>query len=304
MLTLLVTAGSETAIRFAATRTPRSAARFLLALRLLPASLAALFVLGLCVPSYLWLEPSVTTEQVGPLCVLFGILALAACAVSVARSARAVLASRRFNLFCASHHQEFRANGLPAPILVVESEPPVLAMSGLLRPRLLVSRSILRALSPEELDAALRHERSHLASHDNLKRFLFLLAPNFLPFARAFARLDQCWSQFIEWAADDHAAAGDPHRAAILASALVQVARLGSAARLPGLSTSLLACDHDLSHRVERLLHPIQSPAVRSAHRGWLAGGAAIFAATSLAAAFLSPLVLPPVHNLLERFLH
>jgi len=37
------------------------------------------------------------------------------------------------------------------------------ALSGLLRPRLLISISVLRALSAEELDAALRHERQREA---------------------------------------------------------------------------------------------------------------------------------------------
>ncbi|MGH9743439.1 MAG: hypothetical protein ACRD51_13925, partial [Candidatus Acidiferrum sp.] len=62
---VLVRVFSKFAIRGAESKTPRAAARFLLALRLLPFSLAAVFVLGLCVPSYLWLEPAGTSERVG-----------------------------------------------------------------------------------------------------------------------------------------------------------------------------------------------------------------------------------------------
>ena len=52
------------AIRRAGTMRPRRAARFLLTLRLLPAALAASVVAGLCVPSYLRLEPRVGEEEV------------------------------------------------------------------------------------------------------------------------------------------------------------------------------------------------------------------------------------------------
>ncbi|HJX96969.1 MAG TPA: hypothetical protein VJ324_15190, partial [Candidatus Acidoferrum sp.] len=57
---LIVRISSRSAIRFAESRTPGTAARFLIALRMLPFALATLFVVGLCVPSYLWLEPSAT----------------------------------------------------------------------------------------------------------------------------------------------------------------------------------------------------------------------------------------------------
>lgn len=304
VLTLLVRAVSRFALAYCVARPPRIAARILFTMRVLPAALAALFVVGLCIPSYLWFEPAVTAEQVGPLCAVLGVLAAAACFISVARSVRVLFDSRRFNRACASRHQKTRLPGLSASLFVLESPSPVLAMSGLLRPRLVISRAVLDALSSEELDAALRHERAHQASRDNFKRLLFLFAPDFFPFARTLRPIEHHWSRFIEWAADDDAAAGDSHRAVSLAAALVRVARLGSSPGLPVLSTSLLACNHDLSARVDRLLHPAAARQPRHAHRGWSIAGSIMFGAALLSAALLSPLTLSSVHNLLERFLH
>ena len=303
-LTLLVRVISGFALSYCVVRPPRVAARILFTLRVLPAALAAVFVFGFCIPSYLWFEPAITAEQVGPLCAILGILAAAAFSISFARSVSVLFDSFRFNRACASHHQEIRLPGVPSSLFVLHSGSPVLAMSGLLRPRLVISRSVLDALSGEELDAALRHERSHQASRDNFKRLLFLFAPDFFPFMRTLRQIEHQWSRFIEWAADDDAAAGDSHRAVSLAAALVRVARLGSSPGLPVLSTSLLACNHDLSARVDRLLHPATTRKPRPARRGWRIAGALCCATALVSAALLSPLALSSVHNLLELFLH
>ena len=61
------------------------AGRFLLALRLLPAALALFVVAGLCVPSYLWLEPETGPEEVGAGCLAAAILAAVLWGTSTAR---------------------------------------------------------------------------------------------------------------------------------------------------------------------------------------------------------------------------
>src|SRR5690349_4359413 len=65
------------AVRIAERMRARSAARFLLALRLLPPILAIGIVAGLCAPSYLWLEPDAGTEEVGLACLAAALLGLA-----------------------------------------------------------------------------------------------------------------------------------------------------------------------------------------------------------------------------------
>lgn len=299
----LVQLFSKLAVRRAERKTARVAARLLLALRLLPFAIATLFVIALCVPSYLWLEPSATTEQVGVLCVIFGMLGAATWLLSVARAARVLVRSYR-------HNRQLACEGLEAPLqgrasaIVVNRAAPILAMSGLFRPRLLISRSILQALSSDELAVALSHEQAHRLSRDNAKRLLLLLAPDVVPFVRPFRQVEAEWSKLAEWAADDHAVQGDSLRAAVLASALVRVARIGAAPMLPELSTSLLACERDLSARVTRLL--MTAPVThRRARRPPLSRlrSSCLFA-VSIAFLLLAPMLLSSVHELLERFLH
>lgn len=301
---LLVRIASKSAIHFAESKTPGAAARFLLALRMLPFALATLFVLGLCVPSYLWLEPAATAERVGVFCVALGLLGATTWSLSIARSAHSILVSLRHNQLSRLAGLETRLPGKSSPLIVVENEAPLLALSGLLRPRPLISRGVLRALSAEELDAALSHEHAHLTSRDNAKRLLLLLAPDIFPFVCPLRILESTWARFAEWAADDKAAAGDSRRALSLAAALVSVARMGSAPRLPFLSTSLLARDRDLSARVDRLLHatPVVPAQTRQAQP--LLRSAGLLFVVSLAILLFAPPTLSFVHELLELLLH
>ena len=303
-LGLLVRVSSRSVIRVAESKTSVAAARFLLALRMFPFALAAVFVLALCVPSYLWLEPTAIAERVGPVCVILGLLGALTWTLSLVRGAHSIFVSVRHDRLSARAGLEISIPGNSSKLIVVENESPVLAVSGLLRPRLLISRSVLDALSAEELGAALSHEHAHHASRDNAKRLLLLLAPDVFPFVRPFRTLESAWAKFTEWAADDHAAAGDSRRALSLAAALVNVARLGSSSRLPFLSTSLVACDRDLSARVDRLLHP--APVVPA--RAWpvrpSSRNVALLFLGSTAFLLAAPATLSFVHELLELLLH
>jgi Zn-dependent protease with chaperone function len=300
---LFVRVSSRSAIRFAESRASDTAARFLFALRMFPFALATLFVIGLCVPSYLLLEPAATAERVGLLCVVLGFFGAAIWVVSLARTVHSLFASLRHNRLCRSLGQETRLQGNSSSIVVVEDETPLLALSGLFRPRLLISRGVLRVLSTEELDAAFRHEHAHRTSRDNAKRFLLLLAPDTVPFVRSLRLLEHSWSKVAEWAADDQAAAGDSCRALSLAAALVHVARMGAGPRLPFLSTPLLVGDRDLSARVDRLLRADTTslPHASKMQPGLRTAGFLLVAC--LAALLLTPTALSSVHELLELLL-
>jgi Zn-dependent protease with chaperone function len=301
---LLVSISSKSVVRFAARRTPLGAARLLLGLRLLPFVLALVFVLELCVPSYLWLEPRGLSERVGLMCGVLGLLGAATWLDSLARTAQSLFASLCHNRLCRLAGQEARLPGESSPVVLVENEAPLLAMSGLVRPRLLISRSVLQKLSAEELDAALAHEHAHRASRDNLKRLLLQLAPDIFPFLHPLRTLERSWSQFAEWAADDQAAAGDSGRAVSLAAALVQVARLGRGPSLPFLSTSLLSSDRDLSARVDRLLERLPVLPAPSAEAQPALRTAGVLLVGSTAALLAAPATLVVVHELLELLLH
>ncbi|HKV26096.1 MAG TPA: M56 family metallopeptidase [Candidatus Acidoferrum sp.] len=301
VLSLVTRFFAHSGIRLAEGKEASIAARFLLLLRLFPAAAAGLFVLGLCVPSYLWLEPSARSEKVGIVCLGLGLFGLASCSLSALRGARAIVLSLLHNHRCGSHGTKFGVAAESSPLLVVSQDAPLLALSGLLRPRLLVSLNVLETLSSEELEGALLHERAHRGSHDNFKRLLLLLAPDAFPFVSTLNLLEVPWAKFTEWAADDRATAGNQHRAAALASALVRVARMGSASRLPFLATALLAGDCELSARVERLLRVTNSIPTQPARlRRYLR----IFVGLLVPAALTTVLVATPalayVHDLLE----
>src|SRR5690349_10102620 len=64
----------------------RAEARMLFALRLAPAVLAGALVVGVCAPSYLWLEPRAATEEIGLSCLLAATLGAACWARGIARA--------------------------------------------------------------------------------------------------------------------------------------------------------------------------------------------------------------------------
>jgi Zn-dependent protease with chaperone function len=285
-------------IRMAQRMRPRLAARFLLGLRLLPTALAAFVVAGLCAPSYLWLEPAAGSEDVGAACLAAAALGAVLWAESLVRGLRAAARSAWYVRECRKAARQMRCAGQARAVWVVPAKAPFLVLAGVWRTRLVVSQAVVDALGEEQLAAALRHERAHQESHDNLKRLVALLAPGILPGVRGLAPLERAWARFTEWAADDRAVAGDSRASLSLAEALVRVARLGGAPPLAPLTTSLMADGRDLAERVERLLRPAANPA-RGVPLAVTGTAAALCAAAAMS--MLNPAVLYSVHGLLEH---
>jgi Zn-dependent protease with chaperone function len=283
---------------------PHLAARCLLVLRVLPAAGAALIVVAICLPSYLWLEPDAPTERVSFGCLAVALLGIAMWGISLARGLRAAAGSRRFLRRC---QREGRPARLPGDLAnacidawIVDGTAPLLALGGIARPRLVISRGVVSALSPEELAAALRHERAHWIARDNLKRLCILLTPAILPFADSSRTLERDWRKFAEWAADDRAVAGSARRSFALAAALVRVARMTADA--PQSPLALLLGDADqLAARVDRLLRPAAPTQLPAGPRPILALSAILLMAGSLAVAMLQPAALYSVHLALEH---
>jgi Zn-dependent protease with chaperone function len=266
--------------RLAARMQARAAARFLLAMRWLPASIALFVVAAVCIPSYLWLEPEETAERLGAICFLAASLAAALWVLSGVRGIRLMRRTRRL---LEQEGIEWRR---------------FLAVVGVLRQRMLVSPIIRRALTAEQLEVALRHERAHCDSRDNLCRLALAFSPGLLPGLHGFSKLERHWSRYAEYAADDAAVQGDPNRAIALASALVTVARLG--AQKAPLASSLLDSD-DLENRVERLLAPAESPVQGQPLA--VTAAAALTAIASVAALALRPATLHSAHEALEHLI-
>jgi Zn-dependent protease with chaperone function len=299
---LVVSLGGSAAVRAARRMRPRLAGRFLLALRLLPAALALFVVAGLCVPSYLWLEPEISAEEVGPGCLAAAILAAALWTISTARGVRAAARSARHARGCERLGRRSSLSGSRLPVWILDAPAPLLALVGVFRSRVVISSSVRSALSAGQLAAALRHEEAHQVSRDNLKRLLLLLAPGLLPGFHGFDVIERGWTRFTEWAADDDAVAGDARLSLSLAAALVRIARMGGTPAPSPLSASFLGDSREISARVDRLLSPTPAAPIRSRNPGLIV--AALALAAGCAACMLHPATLESAHRIIEQVIH
>jgi Zn-dependent protease with chaperone function len=292
-LALLARCLAPAVLRFAERLPARSAARLLFALRLFPAAAALAAVAGLGAPSYLSLEPEGGAEFVSLTCLFASVFGAAIWTISWTRSLRAAIRSHRYLRQC-------RRGG---SVWIADGAAPFLGIAGILRARLIVSRSVVEALDSDQLAAAFRHERAHQNSADNLKRLLLLLMPDALPFLRGPVAVERAWLRFTEWAADDWAVNQDAACSLSLAEALVRVARLGAAGNASPLVSPFVAASADISARVERLLSP---SAVRGVRRrsAQIALSGGLIALPALALLATQPATLRSVHGLLERLMH
>lgn len=279
-------------------RQPARAAARLLTLRLLPGALAAGIVATVCLPAYVRWEPPAGGERAGYLFLAAALLGLAILSLAAGRALGASLEALSLARACRVAGRAAGLAGGRVPLLIVETEEKVLALAGLLRPRLIVSSAALRALSPAQWEAAVAHELAHWSARDNWKRWLWLAAPDLFPGCRAGAGLERRWRRLREWAADDVAAGGDPRRALALAEALL---RMGGAAPAPALTSALAADSRDLADRVHRLLEV--PPAVEEPPRRPFAARAALAVAAAAATLTLAVACLPAAPHLAYRLL-
>jgi len=242
-------------------------------LRIFAAAAATVFAAAIFLPSYLRYEPRYINEG-------FDLLLTAGAAISVAAvvaaAARGVLAwhsaARRTRAWMQTARPIALA-GTSIPAFEIDVEAPVLALVGVVRPRLLVTRGLLAALTPEELAASLAHELEHSRAWDNLKRLAMRSTPDILVRSQAMRAIEEQWVIASEHRADRLASDDDPRARCALASALVKVAKLTP--RTPPLAEpiSTLVGGGDVASRVRRLLDDRISTAAPSLPRaaGWIA---------------------------------
>jgi Zn-dependent protease with chaperone function len=235
---------------------PQAVSSISIFMRLAPAGLSILFVIAVCIPSYLRYEGSSTTEEIGLLCLVPACLGFLICLIAVTRSAHAVVQSVLLT-------RKLCPGEISGPwCLNRETEEfPSMALVGLFKSKIVVSPLVLKTLTVEQFQAALDHEQAHRSSADNLKRLLILLCPDLFPFTRSFRAIENLWERSAELSADDRATRGQNGRSIALAEALIKLARLERSQTPPLLVSGLFAAPDGLTLRVERLVQQRDPPA-------------------------------------------
>ncbi len=223
---------SRPALRWpAATR-----ARLLFAFRIFPATAAIVAVAALFVPSYVVYEPLQTGETVSLKLAALALLSAAGVALALWRGFATWRATRRLVNDWMRHAEPISLEGVSVRTYRVQHQFPIIAVIGVIRPRLFVGSRIFDALDGAELRAAVAHEAGHLAACDNLKRWLMRACRDALVIVPTGRTLDRAWSDATESAADERAARAGADVALDLASALVKIARMipvGAKATMP-----------------------------------------------------------------------
>jgi Zn-dependent protease with chaperone function len=232
-------------------------ARLLFTLRVSPPAAAAALVFALIVPAYLLHEPLDSGESVGVKLLLLACVSAAGVLLACWRIARTWLATRRLARDWMRRAESFEVEGAQVPAFRIQHSFPVIAVIGVLRPRLFVASQVFTSLTPEELTAALAHERGHVEGRDNLKRALLQAGEDALLHAPLGRSLRREWQRESEMAADEFAAADGPATALELASAIVKISKLiphGARPTLPAGAHLLGDGDDGTSRRVRNLL--------------------------------------------------
>lgn len=160
--------------------------------------------------------------------------------------------------------------------LVDSRENPAAATVGVLRPWIIFSPQLARALGERELEAALAHERAHVRHRDPLRIWLGQIAADLQwPWPQAQERLRR-WLVALEFARDEEAVAAGVEGSE-LAGAIVASARFNLEQRAP-LLAALTGEPRTVEKRIRRLLRitPDKSASVAPLSRGFVAVMASI----------------------------
>jgi hypothetical protein len=179
--------------------------------------------------------------------------------------------------------------GLAPDVAVLAADAPLSVCLGALRPRIVVSDGLLRALAPASLAAVLAHERAHARRRDALRALLArALSWPHLPNVRR--QLLAALALASERACDEAASESTGDRL-LVAETILAVERLHAGAAPPALLAASFG-DTAVPARIESLLSEPAAPA--GARRAWLHAAAAVSTAIPLAA---------PLHHAVEHLL-
>jgi Zn-dependent protease with chaperone function len=299
---VVINALASTAVLAASVRAPRSASS-LLALRLLPAVLSIVFVTAVFLPSYWAFEPRDLVEGFDVTLTLLAVAGALLVASAAIRGMQAWMRARWRARVWTKAAAAVAIDGCDTPAFAVDTPEPMMALVGVLRPRLIVTRGLMDALTPEEIAAGAAHEAAHGRARDNLARLAMRAAPDVLRWTGAARRIEQRWASAAEYRADAASSAGSRGTRFALASALIKAARLMPAAPAAIEPISTLVCGGEIAVRVERLIDDAQAAGAASRRRlraRWIV--AAAVAAVAFVAIYVP--LLEAIHGATEILVH
>ncbi|MEK9183303.1 MAG: M56 family metallopeptidase [Patescibacteria group bacterium] len=100
-----------------------------------------------------------------------------------------------------------RQTGLIGKIMEIEKEEPTIFCFGFWRPKICLSKSLVKHLNPAELRAVLLHEKQHLLSGEPRKAMLIKILTNLLFFLPGWRALTIKYLTYSELSADERATA-------------------------------------------------------------------------------------------------
>lgn len=205
--------------------TASSRARIIFALRFGPVLAGIVAVCAFVVPAYLLHEPENSGEVVSIKLALMAIVSLIAVCIAICRCFKGTILTGQLAASWRKDAEEITIPGADVPVFRITHPFPVMAVVGIIRPRIFVAEQVLQSLSDEELRAAVAHEYGHLRARDNLKRTILRACRDLVVFPLGTS-LDRAWEENAEQAADEYAANSRWSASLNLASALVKLARI------------------------------------------------------------------------------
>ena len=172
LVSLLTTVLWQLVKRPARHSTAATRAAILFVLRLSPPAISLVCVIALLLPAYIELEPRETQEVVGFKLIFLAVVSIVGLGLAIWRGLAAWRATRRITADWLRHAEPASLPGVSAPTYLLHHRFPIIAVVGVLRPRLFIAGQVFDALNAQEIAAAIAHEHGHIRAHDNLKRAL------------------------------------------------------------------------------------------------------------------------------------
>ena len=227
-------------------------------LRTFPIVLGIVCVSLLLIPAYIEHEPRDGHEPVSLKLALIACASGIGLALALFRGLAAWRATSRLNSDWLRHAERIDLPQVKIPSYRFRHKFPVIAIVGVIRPRLFIAEQIFDSLGKEELMAAIEHEAGHVVANDNFRRGLMRASRDVLLMIPSGRSLDRAWVEASEAAADEYAAGRGRQVALDLASALVKIARLIPAGMKPAMPAGafLIAVEEasGVKARVRRLM--------------------------------------------------